>query len=88
MRALGLIIKGRVQRVGYRRYILDMAQELGAVGYSKNNNDGSLTILAQAEEEVLERFLNAARSPPPPAQTKPIEKKEIKPNPKLKSFEI
>ena len=32
MVAVEAIVKGRVQRVGYRRYLLDVAQELGVYG--------------------------------------------------------
>jgi len=29
-------VVGRVQRVGYRRYIIDLAQEIGLAGYVRN----------------------------------------------------
>jgi acylphosphatase len=32
---------GRVQRIGYRRFVLDSAQELGLSGYVKNERVAS-----------------------------------------------
>jgi len=39
LRAVRLRITGRVQRVGYRRYVLDKAQELGVSGYVEDLKD-------------------------------------------------
>lgn len=88
MRAVRLTVKGRVQRVGYPRHILDTAQELGIAGYAKNEKDGSVTIFAQAKEETIRNFLERAQNPPPPAQVKSTEIREAKPNPRIKTFEI
>jgi hydrogenase maturation factor HypF (carbamoyltransferase family) len=40
-RAVEAVARGRAQRVGYRRYVLDLAQELGVTGYVKNLDDGT-----------------------------------------------
>jgi acylphosphatase/uncharacterized protein YdcH (DUF465 family) len=88
LRALRLRITGRVQRVGYRRYVLDNAQELGVAGFIENLEDGSVRLFAQAEDEVLEQFLLAVRNPPPPAIVRSVEERPAKPNRKLKSFRI
>ncbi len=88
MRAVRLRITGRVQRVGYRRYVLDKAQELGVAGFIENLEDGSVRLFAQAEDEVLEQFLQAVRNPPPPAIVRSVEERPAKPDRKLKSFRI
>jgi len=88
LRAVRLTVRGRVQRVGYRRHVLDAAQELGIAGYAKNDKDGSVIAFAQAEEETLESFLKTVQNPPPPAQVRSIEMREVKPNPRVKTFEI
>jgi acylphosphatase len=46
LRAVLARVCGRVQRIGYRRFVLDSAQELGLSGYVKNERDGSVTIFA------------------------------------------
>jgi len=88
MDALHARVYGRVQRVGYRRFILDSAQELGLSGYVKNEGDGSVTISAQRDETILEKFIEMMKSPPPPAYVKSIDIREAKPRPALKYFTI
>jgi acylphosphatase len=88
LRAVRLRITGRVQRVGYRRYVLDKAQELGVAGFIENLEDGSVRLFAQAEDEVLEQFLQAVRNPPPPAIVRSVEELPARPYRKLKSFRI
>ena len=68
MRASLARVYGRVQRVGYRRFVLDSAQELGISGYVKNEKDGSVTIFAQGDDAVIEKFIETIKSPPPPTQ--------------------
>ena len=83
-----IIVKGRVQRVGYRRYLLDIAQELGAAGFVENLRDGSVRIFCQASPETLQRFIEYAKKPAPPAIIKKFEVTDVRPRPKLKHFEI
>ena len=88
MRAVRLRIAGRVQRVGYRRYVLDKAQELGVAGFIENLEDGTVRLFVQAEDEVLEQFLQAVMNPPPPAIVRSVEELPARPDRKLKSFRI
>ncbi len=48
---------GRVQGVGFRFTAESIAIELGITGWVKNLGDGGVEIVAEAEEEVLEKFL-------------------------------
>jgi acylphosphatase len=88
LKALQVRVYGRVQRVGYRRFVLDSAQELGLSGYVKNEKDGSVTVFAQGDEAILEKFVEMLKSPPPPAHVKSIDVKEAKPRPAIKYFTI
>ncbi len=88
LRAVEVVVRGRVQRVGYRRHVLDLAQELGVAGYVKNMEDGSVKIFVQATPETLERFMEMLKNPPPPAMVKQLEAKESKVKPALKGFRI
>jgi len=81
-------VYGRVQRVGYRRFVLDSAQELGLTGYVKNEKDGSVTVFAQGEDAVIEKFIDMLKSPPQPAHVRSIEVKDARPRPALKYFSI
>jgi acylphosphatase len=88
LKAFQVRVYGRVQRVGYRRFVLDSAQELGLSGYVKNEKDGSVTVFAQGNEDALEKFIEMLKSPPPPAHVKSIDVKEAKPRPAIKYFTI
>jgi acylphosphatase len=79
---------GRVQRVGYRRFVLDSAQELGLSGYVRNEKDGSVTVFVQGDDAVVEKFIEMLKSPPQPAYVRSVEIKEVKPKPWLKHFTI
>jgi len=88
MRAFLARVCGRVQRVGYRRFVLDSAQELGVAGYVKNERDGSVTVFAQGDDVVLEKFVEVLKSPPPPALVRSVDVRDAAPKPRLKYFVI
>jgi acylphosphatase len=79
---------GRVQRVGYRRHVLDSAQELGLSGYVRNEKDGSVTVFVQGDDAAVEKFIEMLKTPPQPAHVKSLEVKEAGPRPALKYFTI
>jgi acylphosphatase len=79
---------GRVQRVGYRRHVLDSAQELGLSGYVRNEKDGSVTIFVQGDDAAVEKFIEKLKTPPQPAHVKSLEVKDARPRPALKYFTI
>jgi acylphosphatase len=79
---------GRVQRVGYRRYVLDSAQELGLSGYVRNEKDGSVTVFVQGDDAAVEKFIEKLKTPPQPAHVKSLEVKDARPRPALKYFTI
>ena len=54
-----IVVDGRVQRVGYRDLVQGIAWKLGVKGYVENLKDGRVQIVCEAEEEVLESFMNA-----------------------------
>jgi len=55
---------GRVHGVGFRLTAEETARELGVVGWIKNLRDGRVELVAEADEALLERFLEAIRSGP------------------------
>ncbi|MEM3662571.1 MAG: acylphosphatase [Sulfolobales archaeon] len=88
MKAFLLRFYGRVQRVGFRRFVQESAQDLGLSGYVKNERDGSVTVFVQGDDEAVAKFIEIVKSPPPPAFIKTMEEKEAKPRSKMKFFEI
>ncbi len=53
-----ITVKGRVQRVGYRDLVAEIADKMGITGSVQNLPDGkNVEIIAEAEKKVLEEFL-------------------------------
>ena len=50
-------ITGRVQMVMYRDFACRKARSLGLQGIVKNNIDGSVTVIAEGEEDVLMKYI-------------------------------
>ncbi len=57
---------GRVQGVGFRWSTKRLADELRVTGWVKNERDGSVAILAQADTETLQAFVAALKRSPSP----------------------
>ena len=54
-------IIGRVQVVMYRDFAMRNAEKLCITGYVKNEKDGSVRVVAEGEEQVLEKYLGLLR---------------------------
>lgn len=47
------VVYGQVQGVAYRTYVQDAALELGLTGWVFNNLDGTVSVLAQGQRDIL-----------------------------------
>lgn len=54
--------EGRVQGVGFRFTAIRLAQGLDVTGWVKNEFDGSVSMVAEGEEEQLMALLQAIRN--------------------------
>lgn len=57
MKQLHAYFSGQVQGVGLRFTTKDMADSLGITGWIENLDDGRVEMFAEAEEEILKKFL-------------------------------
>lgn len=62
-----LIVAGRVQGVGFRYMTKIVADQLHVTGTVENLMDGSVRIVAQADEETMDKFLTKIKESPSPA---------------------
>lgn len=88
MKALELKITGEVQQVGYRRRIWRTANKIGVKGYIKNLPDGSIKIIAEGDEKILQNLLKTIDIKEPPILVEEIEAKERKPTGRYQHFQI
>jgi len=58
MKALKLIIFGKVQGVFYRAQTQIQAKQLGIFGTVKNLPDGTVQVIAEGELEAMIKFIN------------------------------
>ena len=71
-----VIIRGRVQGVGYRAFVEQMAQELEVEGWVRNRADGSVEILVAGDAAAVEEMIEACRHGPPSARVDGLEERE------------
>ncbi len=72
-----LRVKGRVQGVGFRFYTERIAAEYDVKGYVKNMPDGTVEILAIAEENVFPGFLSRVKEGPAMAYVEDVSMKTL-----------
>ncbi len=59
-----LLIRGRVQGVGYRDAVVHAAFERGIAGWVRNRNDGSVEVFVQGVPESVDAFIESCRQGP------------------------
>ncbi len=58
-------VSGRVQGVGFRYFVFQLARDIGVVGWVKNLRDGRVEAHAEGSEPRVRRFELALRTGPP-----------------------
>jgi acylphosphatase len=61
---LHAVVRGEVQGVGFRYFLVDSARPLGLRGWVRNLPDGAVELVAEGDRPKLERLLQAAREGP------------------------
>jgi acylphosphatase len=47
------VVRGRVQGVGYRYFVMRQADTLGVTGFARNRTDGTVEVVAEGSEAAL-----------------------------------
>lgn len=81
-------ISGRVQGVGYRYFVLQLARNLNLTGYVRNLRDGRVEVAAEGEEEVLKSLLVELQQGPPGAAVSQMETKWTETTGDFAAFEV
>jgi acylphosphatase len=61
---LDAVVRGRVQGVGFRYFVLEEANRLGVGGWVANERDGSVRCVAEGPRAQLETLLDLLRAGP------------------------
>ena len=70
---LEAVVRGRVQGVGYRYFVIDEAYRLGLTGWVANDLDGSVRCVAEGSRRALERLVVSLRAGPPMADVDAVD---------------
>jgi acylphosphatase len=72
MESIHLEIRGRVQGVGFRWFVVEMARELRLAGWVKNKADGNVELAAAGPSDALARLESAVSAGPPGARVEQV----------------
>jgi acylphosphatase len=64
MERLHAVVHGAVQGVGFRYFLLRRAEELGLQGWVRNQDDGTVELVAEGSRRELEELKRAAEKGP------------------------
>lgn len=58
------LVRGSVQGVGYRYFVMREASALGVTGFARNLGDGTVEVVAEASDDLLTAFEDSLRKGP------------------------
>ena len=79
MASCRFLVRGRVQGVGYRYFVLHEAEGLGVAGFARNLPDGSVEVVAEGDDPVLAQLEERLRKGPSFARVSGVERLDIAP---------
>ena len=77
MKALNIIVSGKVQGVFFRQRTKQVADKLNVKGFVQNRGDGTVYIEAEAEDETMEQFIGYCKKGTPQSTVEKISVSEI-----------
>ena len=71
-----VVMRGRVQGVGYRAFVEHEAQRLGLEGWVRNRRDGTVEAVLSGADDVIAAMIDACRRGPPAARVEAVDAEE------------
>ena len=71
------VVVGRVPGVGFRWFVLNQAQLLGARGWVRNTEDGSVEVVALASAAAIDQLDAKLASGPPGARVLRVDRSDV-----------
>ena len=72
MRAVRVLVRGKVQGVGFRWFVREAARRAELAGWVQNRPDGGVEIEVAGTEEGIDFLLDAVRRGPPGARVEGV----------------
>ncbi|MCK4842527.1 MAG: acylphosphatase [Methylococcales bacterium] len=88
MKTVQLIISGRVQGVYFRMLTKKQADKLGITGFVRNKADGSVEVIANANDKNLNQFINWCHQGPMMAKVENVSISNYSNSEQFTGFEI
>jgi acylphosphatase len=66
-------VRGAVQGVGFRWFVVRQAAQLGLVGWTSNEADGSVRVIAEGSSQALVKLEQLLRDGPPGAHVQALD---------------
>ena len=83
-----LIVKGKVQGVGFRWFVRESARRVGLAGWVQNRADGSVEIAMEGDDVSLDLVERAVQTGPPGARVDAVERIPDTPEPLTAPFSV
>lgn len=72
-----VLVRGRVQGVGFRWFVREAARGLGLAGWVRNRPDGTVEVSAEGSDVMLARLRAELKSGPPGADVHSVDDLEV-----------
>lgn len=79
MKAVRVLVAGRVQKVWYRGWLRETAERRGVRGWVRNRRDGRVEAVLAGPEAAVGAVLDACRSGPPAARVDEVAVSDAEP---------
>ncbi len=66
-------VQGYVQGVGFRQFVVHQATRLGLRGYTRNETNGDVEVVAQGDRSALERLCSFLRQGPSASEVSEVQ---------------
>ena len=73
MKGVEIKVYGQVQGVFFRQGVKDVAEKFGLTGWVSNGDDGSVKIMAEGEEENLQKLIEWCKMGTSSARVEPVQ---------------
>ena len=83
-----VVVRGRVQGVGFRWYVREEARRLNVAGWVRNRADGCVEVAAEGTNDSIDALRRALEEGPPGATVASVDDVEDAPDPLVRPFTI